>query len=84
VRAEDVARRAIDEAKEWLAAEVPVGPHLADQWVLMLALAGGGAFRTMAPTEHLRTNISVIRAFLDVSIALDEAGDGTWRVSVKS
>lgn len=82
VRAEEVAQRAIAEVKEWIAADVPVGPHLADQWVLMLALAGGGSFRTGAPTEHLRTNLSVIREFLDVSISLEEAEVGRWLVRV--
>jgi RNA 3'-terminal phosphate cyclase (ATP) len=82
VRAEEVAQRAIREAKEWIAADVPIGPHLADQWALMLALAGGGSFRTGAPTEHLRTNLSVIRQFLSVSIQLEESSIGTWLVSV--
>ena len=36
VRAEEVAQRALREAQEYLAADVPVGPHLADQWALML------------------------------------------------
>lgn len=82
VRSEEVAKRAISEAKEWIAANVPVGSHLADQWVLMLALAGGGSFRTGAPSEHLRTNLAVIREFLPVSISLEESSAGSWVVSV--
>lgn len=82
VRSEEVAKRAISEAKEWIAANVPVGSHLADQWVLMLALAGGGSFRTGAPSEHLRTNLAVIREFLPVSISLEESSAGSWLVSV--
>ena len=38
-----VAEAAAKEASEYLAAEVPVGPHLADQLLLPMALAGGGA-----------------------------------------
>jgi RNA 3'-terminal phosphate cyclase (ATP) len=83
VRAEEVAQRAIREAKEWIAADVPIGPHLADQWVLMLALAGGGSFRTGPPSDHLRTNVSVIRQFLSVAIQLEESSIGTWLVSVR-
>ena len=83
VRAEEVAQRALREAHEYLAADVPVGPHLADQWALMLALAGGGSFRTSLPTEHLRTNLAVIREFLPVSIGLEEDARATWQVSVK-
>lgn len=32
------------------------------------ALAGGGSFRTVAPTQHTLTNADVIRRFLDVDI----------------
>ncbi len=41
---------------------VPVGPHLADQLVLLLALARGGSFRTTAPTLHTRTQLDGDRA----------------------
>jgi RNA 3'-terminal phosphate cyclase (ATP) len=82
VRAEEVAQRAIAEAMEWIAADVPVGTHLADQWVLILALAGGGSFRTGAPSEHLKTNLAVIREFLEVPIRLDEGEVGSWLVSL--
>ncbi|MCC6409065.1 MAG: RNA 3'-terminal phosphate cyclase, partial [Planctomycetes bacterium] len=47
VRAEIVARHALEEAERWLDADVPVGEHLADQLLLPLALAGAGAFRTL-------------------------------------
>src|SRR5690606_9591286 len=50
--AERVAREAIAEARELLAHDVPVGPHLADQLLLPLALSGGGSFRTLSPTDH--------------------------------
>jgi len=83
VRAEEIATRAITSAKEWLDLEVPVGPHLADQWALMLALAGGGSFRTGPPSEHLRTNLAVIREFLTVSIGLAQETDGRWRVTIQ-
>jgi RNA 3'-terminal phosphate cyclase (ATP) len=70
VRAEAVAERAVKEARRYLAAGVPVGPHLADQLLLPLALAGGGAFRTVGLTSHSRANLDVIRAFLSTSIAV--------------
>lgn len=68
VRAEIVARHALEAAERWLAADVPVGEHLADQLLLPLALAGGGAFRTLAPSEHTRTNADVIAKFLPVRV----------------
>ncbi len=62
--AERVAEEAVDEMREWLAADVPVGPHLADQLLLPLALFAGGTFRTLRPTRHARTNADVISRFL--------------------
>jgi RNA 3'-terminal phosphate cyclase (ATP) len=44
--AEDVAREAVEAAKLWLAADVPVDEYLADQLLLPVVLAGGGFFRT--------------------------------------
>jgi RNA 3'-terminal phosphate cyclase (ATP) len=70
VRAEVVAERAVKEARRYLAAGVPVGPHLADQLLLPLALAGGGAFRTIGLSSHSRTNLDVIRMFLTARISV--------------
>lgn len=78
--AEEVATNAVDETLRLLAARVPVGEHLADQLLLPLALAGGGAFRTLPPTEHTRTNAQVIERFLPVhfELAEDRSEPGTW------
>ena len=82
-KAEHVADAAIKEAKEYLDSGVPVGPHLADQMMLLLALAGGGSYRTGPPTEHSRTNSEVIRRFLQVNINLKQEADGTCLVEIK-
>ncbi len=76
VSAEAVAERAVDEARAFLAADVPVGEHLADQLLLPMALAGGGSFRTTALSKHARTNIEVVRMFLPVrmDVAKDDSG----------
>ena len=79
-----VAADAVEEARAYLASGVPVGPHLADQLLVPLALAGGGAFTTMAPTGHTRTNVAVIERFLPVRFDLSERGHKTWQVSVRS
>ena len=84
VSAEKVASDACDEAEAYLAADVPVGTHLADQLLIPMALAGGGTFRTVTPTAHTMTNADVIRRFLDVSIAVEHEGNGIYRVSVGS
>ncbi|HEX5051130.1 MAG TPA: RNA 3'-terminal phosphate cyclase [Planctomycetota bacterium] len=85
VRAEDVAKQAADLAQELLAAHVPVGQHLADQLLIPMALAGGGSFRTPAPTPHTRTNAEVIERFLPVRITLRDPGaaPGGWVVAVE-
>jgi RNA 3'-terminal phosphate cyclase (ATP) len=75
VRAEVVAERAVQDVRRYLAAGVPVGPHLADQLMLPLALAGGGTFRTMGLSPHSRTNLDVIQAFLPVRISISGARD---------
>lgn len=82
VSAESVGAQAAREAFDWLAADVPVGPHLADQLLLPMALGGGGSFRTVAPTLHTRTHAEVIRAFLGTEIGLADEGQRGWRVTV--
>ncbi|MEZ4450589.1 MAG: RNA 3'-terminal phosphate cyclase [Nannocystaceae bacterium] len=62
--AEAVGRAAIDEAREYLHAGVPVGRHLADQLLIPMALAGESTVTTLRPTDHTITNAAVIGAFL--------------------
>ncbi len=74
VSAEAVAGHAVDAMRAYLAADVPVGEHLADQLLLPLAVGAGGRFRTAPLSRHATTNVDVIRRFLDVPIAV--APDG--------
>ncbi|HYE03708.1 MAG TPA: RNA 3'-terminal phosphate cyclase, partial [Phycisphaerales bacterium] len=64
--AEAVAQQAASEARAYLQSGAPVGPHLADQLLLPLALAGAGSFRTVPLTEHSVTNMRTIGRFLPV------------------
>jgi RNA 3'-terminal phosphate cyclase (ATP) len=82
VKAERVAREAAEEARRYLDAAVPVGPHLADQLLIPLALARGGSFRTGPLTPHARTNLEVVGRFLDVPIAVQERGPDVRDVRV--
>ena len=84
VRAEAVAERVAQEARRYLVADVPVGPHLADQLLLPLALAGGGAFRTVPLSRHASTNLDVIRQFLGTAIEVTPVGDGAVEVTVRA
>lgn len=88
VSSEAVARSVAREVRAYQASTGALGPHLADQWMLPLALAvhrtgTPAVFTCTAMTEHARTNIRVIEAFLPVVFAMqgpaseDEAGAGT-------
>jgi RNA 3'-terminal phosphate cyclase (ATP) len=82
-RAERVADEAVDEALAYLKAAPGVDPHSADQLVLPLALASGPSSYPVAEvTQHLITNIGVIRHFVERAIELegDEGGPGWVRV----
>jgi RNA 3'-terminal phosphate cyclase (ATP) len=70
--AERVAQGAVAEVERYLAADVPVGEHLADQLLLPLALAGGGSFRTLPLSSHARTNAGIIERFLPVRIVAED------------
>lgn len=83
VRAEEVAARAVEEAERFLAADVPVCEHLADQLLVPLALAGGGSYRTVEPSLHTRTNAEIVQRWLPVEITLHDEGGGAWRVDVR-
>ena len=80
--AEDVAAAACNDAAAYLATDVPVGMHLADQLLIPLALAGSGAFRTLTPSPHTTTNADVIRRFLDVPIVIEPESPLVSRVVV--
>jgi RNA 3'-terminal phosphate cyclase (ATP) len=77
-----VVALAVADAQAYLANGAPVGPHLADQLLLPLALAGGGAFITMPLTAHTRTNAAVIETFLPVRFVFADLGNARWRIAV--
>jgi RNA 3'-terminal phosphate cyclase (ATP) len=81
-RAEAVAARAAAEVKRYLKAGVPIGEHLADQLLLPMALGKGGAFRTLALTEHTRTQAEVIRVFMGTEVRIREIGSDDVLVEV--
>ncbi|HBP23465.1 MAG TPA: RNA 3'-terminal phosphate cyclase, partial [Planctomycetes bacterium] len=82
--AEEVAADAVREAQRLLAGEgVPVGEHGADQLLLLLALAGSGRFRTLAPSGHTTTQQALIPRFLPrVGLPSQELSPGTWELAV--
>jgi len=83
ISAEQVAARVVKELGEHLGSVAPVGPHLADQLLIPMALAGGGSFLSHSLTEHTLTNMSIVRRFLAVEFEVTDAADGTRRVTVR-
>ncbi len=83
VSAERVAAAAARQARQWLDSGAPVGPHLADQLLIPLAMAGGGSFVTVEPTTHTTTNIEVIGRFLDVDFPMEQRPDGLLEIRVE-
>lgn len=78
--AERVAGEAVKEARNYLAAGVPVGPYLADQLLLPLGIAAwqtgrGGSFATLPLTRHSQTHIDLLRSFLEIPINAEREGD---------
>ena len=68
VPSEDVATDAVDALERWYEGDAPVDAHLGDQLVVWLAIAGGSV-RIPGVTDHVRTNVDLVRAFgYDVSI----------------
>ncbi|MBI2930477.1 MAG: RNA 3'-terminal phosphate cyclase [Planctomycetes bacterium] len=82
VPAEAVADKVVEEVRRYLEAEAAVGPYLADQLLIPMALAGGGAFTTVGPTSHSTTNIEIIAQFLGKRIEMRPVTDMVHRVEV--
>lgn len=82
VPAERVAAAACREAQTWARTDAPVGPHLADQLMLPLALAAGGVYRTGPLTPHAETNLGVIGEFLDCALVTAPLPDGQVEVRI--
>lgn len=87
VSSEAVAASLSKEVQAFQRATGALGPYLADQWMLPLALAVVGtkqsaSFTCTEMTDHATTNIGVIEAFLPVRFEVTESGPSLWRVSL--
>jgi RNA 3'-terminal phosphate cyclase (ATP) len=85
--AEKVADGVVRDVKKYLKTKAPIGPHLADQLMLPMAIAANfsevsSKFRTSSPTQHTRTHADIIRTFLNVEVGFEEQGDGTVIVDI--
>ncbi len=84
VSAEAVANSVVKQVREYLTAEVVVGEYLADQLLIPMALAGGGAFSTLPLSKHATTNIEIIKQFLAVDFVVEKLSNRAVKVEVVS
>lgn len=63
VPAEAVARKAAGRMAGYLESTAFAGPYLQDQLLLPFALAGGGVFTTVKPSQHSLTAAEIIHRF---------------------
>ena len=87
VPAEKVANELAREIQRYLAADVSVGEHLADQLLLPMALAASRSesvsrMRTLSLSSHATTQIELIRQFLDVRIDVEPVGEDVVVVEI--
>jgi RNA 3'-terminal phosphate cyclase (ATP) len=83
-RAEEVADEACKALFEYIEAGGALDPHLADQIIPYLALASGpSTFTTSRITQHLLTNIWVVKQFVDVEIHVEGKEGEPGKVSVQ-
>lgn len=84
--AEQVASEVVREVRGYVAGNGALGEHLTDQWLLPLALAVQAtgcpaAFTCTTLSQHARTQIETVAAFLPVRFATEKL-DRAWRVTV--
>ncbi|MGH7598957.1 MAG: RNA 3'-terminal phosphate cyclase [bacterium] len=80
--AEQVATEACDAFLSFRLSKAVMDEHLANQVLLYLALNGGGSFTTPGISLHTKTNIEVIKRFLDNKINVRKKDDGCFEIQV--
>ena len=84
VRAEQVADQAIGRLRTWQQSGTAVAEHLADQLLLPMALAGGGSLSTPQLSDHLQSNIEVLRSFLPLAIDVRARASGGVEIRLEA
>lgn len=80
--AEVVAKKAAGRMAGYIESTAFAGPYLQDQLLLPFALAGGGAFTTVKPSQHSLTAAEVIHRFLGRRPTFAQCADGTHQMEL--
>ncbi len=81
LKAERLAKTAANRMKGYMESDAFAGPYLADQLLLPFALAGGGSFTTVKPSQHARTGADIIERFTGRKFEFDQQENGVFMVS---
>ncbi len=84
LKAERLAKTAANRLKGYMNSEAFAGPYLADQLLLPMAIAGGGKFTTVKPSQHSLTNAEIISLFTDIKIEFSPTKTGAFLVLIGS
>ncbi|MBF7073548.1 RNA 3'-terminal phosphate cyclase [Glaciecola sp. MH2013] len=79
---EKVAKRAVGRVNKFIHAKAAVEEYLADQLLILIAIAGSGSFTTTKPSLHTTTNIAVIKQILGCNIEITQVNDMLWKVNL--
>ncbi|MCW2392431.1 RNA 3'-terminal phosphate cyclase (ATP) [Sphingobium sp. B1D7B] len=82
VSAESIAKTAAHRMAGYMASTAFAGPYLADQLLLPFALAKGGSFTTVKPSQHARTAADVIAKFTGQTWTFVQEASGVHLVSM--
>jgi RNA 3'-terminal phosphate cyclase (ATP) len=76
VSAESLAKTAAHRMAGCLTSEAFAGPYLADQLLLPFALADGGSFTTVKPSQHALTARDIIERFTGQRWVFEQQSNG--------
>ena len=80
VPAHAIAKTAAGRMAGYQASSAFAGPYLQDQLVLPFAVAGGGMFTTVKPSQHLLSACDIVERFTNVRTACVRHDDGVHEV----
>lgn len=80
---EALAKKAAQRMAGFLASAAFAGPHLADQLLLPISIAGSGAFTTVKPSQHLLTAIEIIALFTGRRFTIAQQENGAHMVALR-
>lgn len=82
--AETVADEPVNEFLGFISTDGAIDPYLSDQLVLPLAMAQGSSeIRTSKITQHLTTNIDIVKRFLPVRVEIEGGIDQPGSVRIQ-